>query len=116
MSWPLCALAVFFSVHGVFSLAAIWAARRRGHWCPGAVTLLLLCGVWLVVPDFRLWLVFVTLTLSVMLSLKCVGWREGAPQSASTADGAIPPVHKLPRFSLADLLLAVLIVGIFLPS
>jgi hypothetical protein len=110
--WLLCAASVAISLLGIYSLAAIWAARPTGHWFFRAVALLLLCGAWLLVPDYQLWLFFVTLSLGVQLSLKCFGWREGATQQMPIADGTTGSSLKLPRFTLADLLLAVVIVGV----
>ena len=112
--WLLCAASVAISLLAIYSLAAAWAARPAGHWFFRAVALLLFCGAWLFVPEYRIWLFCVTLSLGMLLMLRCLDWQASDVRQTPIADASAESRFKLPRFSLADLLLSVVILGIVL--
>jgi hypothetical protein len=113
MVWLLgtCFWLILVSAYSTFGLAAGWAGRTAGHWFPRVVAVQLLCAVWLLVPDYRLWLLFLTQTCTVMLTLWCVRRRD-VPRDALRLADKPRLMEGRARFSLADLFLAVLIVSI----
>lgn len=112
--WLLCAASVGISLLAIHSVAAAWAARPAGHWFFRAVALVLFCSAWLLIPDYQLWLFFVTFSFGMLLTLRCLSWHTNEGQQAPIANATTESRFKLPRFSLADLLLSVVIVGIVL--
>jgi hypothetical protein len=110
--WLLFSAAAGISSLGTYGLASGWAARPSGHWFLRTVPLLLLCGAWLLVPDYQLSLLFVTFSLVVMLTLRYTDWDDGARHQPPIAEGPTKRRLKLPRFTVADLLLTVVIAAV----
>ncbi|HVA50725.1 MAG TPA: hypothetical protein VNH11_30550 [Pirellulales bacterium] len=103
---------VVVSTYSAYGLAAVWAGRATtGHWFPRAVAVFLLCGVWLLVPDYQLWLLFLTQTFAVLFVLWCLGPTALRSTDSPTSAGASSPRGRA-RFSLGDLFLVVLMLGV----
>ncbi|HQU45687.1 MAG TPA: hypothetical protein PK867_22930 [Pirellulales bacterium] len=116
MTWFRDYLWLFFwpalvSIYSVYGLSAVWASRATGHWFARAIVVFLLCGIWLLVPDYQLWLLFLTQTFAVLFVLWCLGptvLRSAGPLTSAVASSP----RGRARFSLSDLFLVVLMLGV----
>lgn len=106
--WLTIAAAIFalMATYSLGGLLAVWGARGRGHWFWRLAGVLAFCSLWLFTADPRLCLFFLSQSAVVLLRL---GLKSRSAPAANQTDA---PAGR--RFSLADLLLAfVLLSGLF---
>ena len=104
-----------FALMATYSLAglvAVWGARGRGHWFWKLAAVLAFCSLWLFTADPRLSLFFLGQTAVVLLRLGPLKSRAGrTTPAASAATGNQTEAPPGRRYSLADLLLALVLLG-----
>lgn len=96
------------ATYSLGGLVAVWGARGRGHWFWRLAAVLALCSLWLFTADPRLCLFFLSESAVVLLRLGFKHRSDGA-MAVPAANQIDVPAGR--RFSLADLLLAFVLLS-----
>lgn len=92
-----------------FGLAVVWAVLGRCHWLPRFLLVAAVIACLIPVPAFDLAVQAVSQALVIAISLSIVRWLNAVP--AAVSEAGPQPANRWLRFSLSDLLRAMLLIA-----
>ena len=105
-------LVVLVTTYSLMGLVAVWGAMGRGHWFWRVAAVLLGLSVWLAAPDDAFWVAFLVQSVIVIATIGLVrSFRPRRERASDAPRESQPIVPARPHFTLADLLLLMLLAG-----
>lgn len=113
--YPLMTLAVLVTTYSLFGIVAAWGGLGRGPWFGRVAAVLVCLSIWLVSPDYGIWVALLVQSTIVIAALLLVrSFRSPVETAIQGGSAGSPAGRAWPKFTLTDLLLLMLVAGVVL--